>query len=192
MKLPGRWEPLLAELRRGASPLERSFFRSVEMRHAHPDDVLSGEGTRRNGGRFARPGVRAVYLAGDEETALCEVTARKQRLAGHSQIQLTDYPRVTYVVRVRLKRHIDLAARRTEPEIGELVSACLASDIRLSQAVGETICDAGVQGIVYPSAVPECKGTNLVAFPDILPSPELKLVNRDRVIAFFKEWAERG
>ncbi len=192
MTLPRAWVQLLKRLSRDAAPLERHFFRSVEIRYAHPDDVLTGEGTRRYGGRFARTGVRAVYLAADEETALCEVTARKKRLSGRRQIELTDYPRVTYVVEVKLARHINLAAMASGGESGKLVSACLAPDIRDSQEVGEFLSDAEVQGILYPSATPECKGENVVVFRELPPKPSLELVNRDRVIALFEEWAKRG
>ena len=192
MTLPGTWVQLLKRLSRDAASLERHFFRSVEIRYAHPDDVLTGEGTRRDGGRFARTGVRAVYLAADEETALCEVTARKRRLAGRSQIELTDYPRVTYVVEVKLARHINLAATMSGGESDKLVSACLTSDIRDSQEVGEFLRGRGVQGILYPSAEPECKGENVVVFREVPPEPSLELVNKDGVIALFKEWAKRG
>jgi hypothetical protein len=42
----------LAELIAGATTLQGDFFRFVAFRYFHPDDVISGEGTRLNGGRF--------------------------------------------------------------------------------------------------------------------------------------------
>jgi len=62
----------LDELIAGAAPLEGDFFRSVAFQYFHPDDVISGEGTRLNGGRFAPVGVKAVYASFEEETAMRE------------------------------------------------------------------------------------------------------------------------
>ncbi len=191
MSIPPPWIPLLTELVQGAIPLEGDFFRSVEIRYAHPDDVISGEGSRHYGSRFAVQGVRAIYLSGNEETALCEVTARKQRLGGQAQIQLKDYPRFTYIIRVRLSRHTNLGAVVSTVELRPIVEASLSSDLQVSQEVGEFLRLQGVQGILYPSAVPGCLGSNLVVFRDVTPEPEVKVLNRDRLIRLFKEWAER-
>jgi hypothetical protein len=76
----------LAELIAAATSLRGDFFRSVAFRYFHPDDVISGEGTRLHGGRFVPVGVRAVYASLDEETAQREVTTRKHALGGRSQI----------------------------------------------------------------------------------------------------------
>lgn len=42
--------------------------------------------------------------------------------------------------------------------------------------------ERGVQGILYPSAVPGLSGTNLVVFRDVAPEPEIVLVNREGII----------
>ena len=46
--------------------LSTAIFRSVAFRYFHPDDVISGEGTRLSGGRFVPVGVRAVYASLEE------------------------------------------------------------------------------------------------------------------------------
>ncbi|MDO8678043.1 MAG: hypothetical protein Q7R30_05705 [Acidobacteriota bacterium] len=46
MTLPRQWQKHALALVEQASPLEGEFFRSVELAYAHPDDVVSGEGTR--------------------------------------------------------------------------------------------------------------------------------------------------
>jgi len=76
----------LDDLIAGAAPLEGDFFRSVAFHYFHPDDVISGEGTRLNGGRFAPVGVKTVYASFEEETAAREVNVRKRALGGRSQI----------------------------------------------------------------------------------------------------------
>src|SRR5688572_15093344 len=80
--LPRQWEKHAVALVEQASPIEGEFFRSVEIAHGHPDDVVSGEGTRLYGGRFVRPGIRAVFGSADETTAFKESAARINRLAG--------------------------------------------------------------------------------------------------------------
>jgi RES domain-containing protein len=87
----------LAELIATATPLRGDFFRSVAFRYFHPDDVIGGEGTRLNGGRFVPVGVRAIYASLEEETALREVRTRKSALGGRSQINVGEYPRITRV-----------------------------------------------------------------------------------------------
>src|SRR5258708_19012062 len=97
--MPGRAaRRQLGVLIAGATSLEGSFFRSVAFRYFHPDDVISGEGTRLNGVRFVPPGVRAVYASLDEETALREVTHRKSASGGRRQIDVGQYPRMTYIL----------------------------------------------------------------------------------------------
>jgi hypothetical protein len=88
----------LAEAIAGATSLQGDFFRSVAFRYFHPDDVISGEGTRLHGGRFVPIGVRAVYASLEEETALREVTTRKNALGGRSLISVGEYPRMTFAI----------------------------------------------------------------------------------------------
>jgi RES domain-containing protein len=87
-----------------AVPLAGLYFRSVEYRHMDPKDVISGAGTQTYGGRFASVGTKAVYLSVTDSGASKEVTARKARLGGASQITLSKYPRVVYAVSVKLRR----------------------------------------------------------------------------------------
>src|SRR5580658_9342945 len=114
----------LAELIKGATSLQGDFFRSVAFRYFHPDDVISGEGTRLHGGRFAPVGVRTVYASLEEETALREVASRKSALGGRSQISVGDYPRMTYVLSVATNRNLDLAAALPS-ELARVVCLCL-------------------------------------------------------------------
>jgi hypothetical protein len=106
--LPRQWQRHALALVEQASPLEGEFFRSVELAYAHPDDVVSGEGTRSYGGRFVRPGLRAVYGSVDEETAFRESAARMNRLAGRGGARVVGYPRITYVIGVKAASHVAL------------------------------------------------------------------------------------
>ena len=76
----------------GAVSLKGDFFRSVAFQYFHPDDVISGEGTRSSGGRFVPGGVKAVYASLEEETAMREVTIRKSALAAESRSMSESIP----------------------------------------------------------------------------------------------------
>jgi hypothetical protein len=108
----------------GATSLKGDFFRSVAFRYFHPDDVISGDGTRLHGGRFVPVGVRAVYASLEEETAQREVTSRKSALGGRSQISVGEYPRMTYVLSVATNRNLDLAPILPS-ELAKVVEVCL-------------------------------------------------------------------
>jgi hypothetical protein len=69
-------------------------------------------------------GVKAVYASLEEETALREVTSRKSALGGRSQINVGEYPRMTYVLSVATHRNLDLAAT-LQSELANVVRLCL-------------------------------------------------------------------
>jgi hypothetical protein len=79
---------------------------------------------RLHGGRFVPIGVRAVYASLEEETALREVTTRKNALGGRSLISVGEYPRMTYVLSVATNRNLDLAATLPS-ELANVVRLCL-------------------------------------------------------------------
>jgi RES domain-containing protein len=185
--LPPQWEKDALALVEHASPLEGQFFRSVELAYGHPDDVISGEGTRTYGGRFVKPGSRAVYGSADEQTAFKESAARLSRLAGPSRF--TPYPRITYVIAVRVATLVDLTVARVPRA---LLTPCLEpGDVTASQEVGEFLRSQGVQAIMFPSAIPGFTGHNLVVFRDATPPPEIALVNRDEILRELRRLAER-
>lgn len=180
MTLPRQWERHARALVDRAGPLAGEYLRSVELSYGYPDDVISGEGTRLYGGRFVRPGLRAVYGSADEHTAIREAAARQQRLAGRAGTSLADYPRITYVIAVKLALSVDLTF--SDRDVEALLPACLDRELADSQEVGEFWLQHGVQGIRYPSAVPGLTGTNVVVFRDGVPAPEIVLANRERII----------
>jgi RES domain-containing protein len=128
------------------------FFRSVAFRYFHPDDVISGEGTRFHGGRFVPVGVRAVYASLEEETALREVTSHKSALGGRSGISVGEYPRMTYVLSVATQRNLDLAAKLPS-DLADMVRVCLrGSGYSVSRELAAIWISEGVDSVVFPSA----------------------------------------
>jgi RES domain-containing protein len=188
--LPRQWEKHALALIEAASPLTGEFFRSVEIAYAHPDDVVSGEGTRLYGGRFVKAGLRAVYGSADEETALRESSARTRRLAGRSGVAMIEYPRITYVIAVDAPTYVDLSS--ASADAASILPACLTpSDLAASQEVGQFFRSRSVQAIGYPTAIAGFQGRNLVIFRDVTPPPMVALVNREQILEEFRHLARR-
>ena len=156
----------LAELIKGATSLQGDFFRSVAFRYFHPDDVISGEGTRLHSGRFVPVGVRAVYASLEEATALREVTS--SALGGRSGINVGEYPQMTYVLSVATQRNLDLAATLS-PELANLVRLCLRGPgYDVSQQLAEIWISEGIDSVVFPSATGAPTTTTALAAPDCM------------------------
>jgi RES domain-containing protein len=119
--LPHGWQAVLDSLFVSVLPFDDSCFRSVELDYAHPDKVVSGEGCRLKGGRFAAKGTRAVYGSLDDETATCEVTLQKSRLGGAGIVPLKNYPRVTYVISLKAKKCVDFRKVGTDAVLKDLL-----------------------------------------------------------------------
>ena len=93
MKLTRAARAQLVELITNAAPLNGTFFRSVAFRYFHPEDLISGEGTRQYGGRFVPVGVRAVYASAEEETVPFELEKHQSAdSGGSSTVNLGDAP----------------------------------------------------------------------------------------------------
>ena len=189
MKLPDGWRAALDLLCASAVPFDDSCFRSVELAWAHPDDVISGEGARSKGGRFAAKGTRAVYASLDEETAAREVTARKTRLGGKAQIALKDYPRLTYVISIQA-RCVDFRNIGNSAVLKDVLAAVTdPDDLAPSQEVGAHLMEKGIEAVIFPSVTG--RGENITAFLDADPAPKVAIANRDEILKTLKNLANR-
>jgi RES domain-containing protein len=164
-----------------ATPLSGVFFRAVEFRWMHPDDVMSGAGAAKLGGRFVAIGTKALYVSDSEKTLLQEISERKRRLGGKALIDLERYPRVTFRIDLKLDRHISFVKAARSKDLERLRRQCLdIDDLSASQAVGSYVASSGVQAILYPSVAGA--GTNVVVFVDNTRGSEVVLFNRPQVI----------
>ena len=181
MKLGRAARKQLDDLIAGAVSLEGDFFRSVAFHYFHPDDVISGEGTRLNGGRFVPIGVKAVFASLDEQTAFREVTTRKSALGGRNQINVGEYPRMMYVISVATHRNLDLAA--TLPlELAETVARCLGTPQHsASQELAAVWIARGIESVVFPAATGV--GRNIVVYLANADAGSVVVRNRDKVLA---------
>jgi RES domain-containing protein len=191
VKLPDGWRAALDRLRDSALPFGDSCFRSVELTWAYPDDVISGEGTRLKGGRFAPKGTKAVYASLDEETATREVTARKTRLGGQAQIALKDYPRLTYVISVEAKRCVDFRNVGNDAVLKDVLAAASdPDDLGPSQEVGAYLVEKGIDAVIFPSVAGG--GANIAAFLDAAPPARVAIDNRDEILKALKKLGSRA
>jgi RES domain-containing protein len=187
VSLPAEWQKHGLALIPRARTVDADFFRSVELSYALPDDVISGEGARQYGGRFVRPGLRAVYGSAEEQTAVAEAAYRRRRLAAGSVI--AELPRITYVINIKAGIAVDLTA--VDPDAAELLPACLLADVSDSQVIGEFLRERRIQAILFPSAAPGVTGINIVVFRDVSPEADVVLVNRDRILEEFRRLSRR-
>ena len=175
----------LAESIARATALRGDFFRSVAFRYFHPDDVVGGEGTRLNGGRFVPVGARAVYASLEEETALREVRTRKSALGGRSQISVGEYPRMTYVLAVATHRNLDLAATLPS-DLAKVVRFCVhAPGYSASQELAAIWIAEGIDSVVFPSATGT--GRNVAIYLANAGAGSVAVRNRDEVLAAVRQ-----
>lgn len=159
------------------------LFRSVSPRYASEDDLLSGEGSFRHGGRWNPPGVRAVYGSFSPETALSEALAGVRHYGIPVEKAL---PRVMAAFKVKSRELPDLTNPETESALGVSMQAIREEDWRaqpgkrtetLGQAIGRAAAASGLHGLVVPSFA-DTQGTNALFFPqDGDTGPTLHAVN---------------
>jgi RES domain-containing protein len=173
-----------------AAPLNGTFFRSVAFRYFHPDDLISGEGTRQHGGRFVPLGVRAVYASAEEDTALREVTQRKTTLGGERRIDVGEYPRMIYVLAISTQRNLDLTDR-IDPQVEQVVRRCLAGrNHAASQELAAIWIKEGIESVVFSSATGA--GKNVAVYLENAKGSSVIVRNRDEVLKALRRTTVRG
>lgn len=172
-----------------AAPLNGIFFRSVAFRYFHPDDLISGEGTRQHGGRFVPVGVRAVYASAEEDTALREVTQRKTTLGGERQIDVGEYPRMIYLLAISTQRNLDLT-NSLDPQLEQVVERCLAGRSHTaSQELAAIWIKEGIESLAFPSATGT--GKNAVVYLENARGSSVIVRNRDEILKAFRRTTVR-
>ena len=130
----------------------------------------SGAGAGKHGGRTNRPGVDALYLAMETDTALREYQQVSKLLPPGTltSYQLTVEPVADFTMGYRATTWDSIWEdffcdwrelwfnQRVEPP---------------SWAIGDMVIAAGVKGILFPSRLSQ-GGTNLVLFTQLLASPD--------------------
>jgi len=110
-----------------------------------------------------------------------EVTTRKVALGGRNQINVGEYPRMTYVISVTTNRNLDLAA--TLPlELAKTMARCLdASQYSPSQEFAAVWIAEGIESVVFRSTTGV--GRNVVVYLANAGAGSVVVRNRDKVLA---------
>ncbi|SFH86624.1 RES family NAD+ phosphorylase [Planctomicrobium piriforme] len=189
MKTPDRTEleNRFRELLLSAIPIETVGYRSVTLQYAREKDIISGEGSRKFGGRWNPPGIAAVYLSLSPETAMAETLAHFQYRGIPVSAAM---PRVFVSVSVRLSQVVDITQKTISQRLQVSNRALLESDWRKimtrdslppSQLVGQAAEAAGVEGLLVPSAASRF-GKNLIIFPaNLLPDSKISVDRADEL-----------
>jgi RES domain-containing protein len=170
-----------------AVPFRRICFRVAGPLYTTADDIVSGFGARRGGGRWNPAGVmHAVYLSTDPVTAMAE------SLAHHTYFGLPyadAMPKVTVAVEVELNAVLDLTAVGSAGPIA--TANLLAEDWRAAaadrreactQAIGRAASIIGLGGLIVPSQANPA-GINVVIFPKCLSPAETLVVLQPDLLA---------
>src|SRR5690606_2102466 len=132
----------IAALRSAAVNFTGVIFRSTTPKYATENDFVTGEGSRRHGGRWNPPGLAAVYGSFSPETAMAETLAqhRYYRLPVENAM-----PRTFVAIEVRLQRVLDLSDGAIRRRLGVSARRIQTGDWRrengegreaLTQAIG--------------------------------------------------------
>jgi RES domain-containing protein len=144
-------------------------YRSSTPMYATESDLLTGEGSRRFGGRWNPIGIAVVYASLTPETAMAETLARNR----YYGIPIEDaMPRTFVAINVSLHKVLDLrdGAVRRRLHISE--TRILAVDWRkeikagnepITQRRGRAAHSGKWEGLIVPSAA-DLKGHNLLIF----------------------------
>jgi len=154
-----------------------------------PKDVLSGEGARRRGGRWNRPGISALYGSTTDTTALEECKAH-DRYYGVE----TKSPRILVAIDIELTRMLDLTSPAARRALGVTLTELGAEDWRklqaagkesLTQVIGRAAAAAGGSGLIVRSAEVHL-GINVVVFPGVCSGDRLEIVEGDKLAQLAK------
>lgn len=165
-------------------------YRCVELEWAHPEYLITGEGTRQRGSRWMQPNrCRVVHAASTDTIALKE----SRRVYDYYGIRKArNNPRVCVELMVQLQRLVDLTRLKTimdSPTLEEMLNEdwekLNGSRVEtVAQSLGRAILELDYEGLIAPSSR-DRRGRNLVWFPsELLAGSEIKIVGREKL----KQW----
>ncbi len=145
-------------------------YRSVIPKYIQSDEILSGTGGARYGGRWNPIGLHAVYACLSPETAMAETLAhvRYYGLPEHKAL-----PRLFVAIELRLRHLLDLTQARHRRRLAISERAILELDWRkeldegrvpLTQRIGLAGSRAGFEGLLT-KLTQQPEGKNIVIFP---------------------------
>jgi len=162
-----------------------TVYRSCAPKYATEKDLLTGEGSRRNGGRWNPVGLAVVYASLSPETALAETLAHN-RYYGIPDAQAM--PRTFVSLQVKLSSVLDLrigtVRQRLQVSLDRILTLDWRQEIEMgrapfTQTIGLSAQVLGLEGLIVPSAA-DSLGNNLLLFPENLkPGSEVRILKPD-------------
>ena len=145
-------------------------YRSSSPNYSNENDLLTGEGSKRHGGRWNPVGLSVVYLSLSPETAMAETLAHYR----YYGIPIEEaMPRTFVAIDIRLQAVLDLRIGGIRQRLQLSEERMLNIDWRkevqgghcpLTQQIGLAVEQLGWEGLIVPSAA-DSKGHNLLVFP---------------------------
>lgn len=177
----------MARLAASAVSFEGVVYRSGTPKYATETDLLTGEGSRRHGGRWNPVGIAMVYAAFTPETAMAETLAHNR----YYGIPIEDaMPRTFVAIEVKAQTLLDFrlgeVRRRLQVSEDRILTVDWRSQVRrgrepITQILGRAAHAGPWEGLIVPSTA-DPDGHNLLVFPDKLcPGSELRVVNADKL-----------
>lgn len=147
-------------------------YRFVKLKYAH--DPISGIGAFKAGGRYhIKGGFRALYTSETPVGALAETEFLVR--SEENVLFKPAPPMVLFALEYRLDRVLDLRDPITLAQLGVERAQLFTPWIRgtpesprPTQKLAKTAYEAGVQGLLAPTAVPPHEATNVIIYPDHL------------------------
>ena len=187
----------LTKLQKMAMPFSETVFRSCTPKYASQSDLLTGEGSRQNGGRWNPKGIAAIYASLTPETAMAETLAHYRYYA----MPIEDAMHRTFVaIETHLNEVIDRRQGIVRQRIGISLNRILTVDWRkevsagnepVTQRLGRAAYEINVEALIVPSAA-DPDGYNVLIFPDNLKSNStIRLLHDDQLTkqtAQVKRW----
>jgi RES domain-containing protein len=191
MAIPGATlEQIMSRLERllpSSSAFAETVYRSCTPKYANEPDLLTGEGSRRHGGRWNPIGIAVVYTSLSPETAMAETLAHHR----YYGIPVEDaMPRMFVAMEARLQAVLDFRQGTVRQRIQVSLDRILKVDWRkevqagrdpITQTIGHAASELGWEGMIVPSAA-DPKGHNLLVFPENLHGDsEVRVLHPDRL-----------
>lgn len=158
-----------------ASRFTGTVYRSSTPKYATETDLLTGEGSKRFGGRWNPVGVAVVYASLTPETAMAETLAHHR----YYGMPIEDaMPRTFVAIEANLTNVVDLRLGANRQRLKLSLERMHMIDWRkeihagrepVTQQMGRAAFEIGLEGIIVPSAA-ELMGHNLLIIPSNLGS----------------------
>ena len=161
------------------SPWKGNAFRFASLRRPMPEDILSGIGAYRIGGRWNAPGsFRTVYGSTTPAVAVDESNSTASYYGIEREVL---QPRLMVAIELKLSFALDLTQSAVRRKLHVSLANLLDEDWRrtqdvgqeaLTQAIGRAAFNTQIECLIVPSAK-VTRGVNLVVFPENLQADSI-------------------